>query len=235
VRHACPPDQRKEPLERLIGKGQAMARIKLCHARGKQIEHRALCIAEGTESARDFLHFLDVDGIARYALVPQRQVRNAQGAALSIDGRGNQAFDGPPFQHGARGDLCRGLPVNPLDQFKPAIDDSLGIFGPDRADIGRIHQPQFAWGERNHIGMGAASIRPTSARKSLFDRAVSARIRAIWVSASLASNTQTCADPAGATCGSATAAQRQRTARTARAERQAERAAGALGRQHGLV
>ena len=51
--------------------------------------------------------------------------------------------------------------------------------------------------------MGAASISPTSAQKSLRARAVSTRSRASSVSLSLESNTHTCAAPIGATCGSA--------------------------------
>ncbi len=56
---------------------------------------------------------------------------------------------------------------------------------------------------RNHIGMGAASIRPTSAAKSPVARAAAARRRAISLWLSVKSNTHTSAAPPGETCGSA--------------------------------
>ena len=56
---------------------------------------------------------------------------------------------------------------------------------------------------RNHIGIGAASIRPTSAPKSSRARAASSRSRVNSASLSLKSNTQIRAAPPGDTAESA--------------------------------
>jgi hypothetical protein len=85
--------ERKEPLKRLIGKGQLTLGIELRDTRGQLVEHRALRLAERPERPALLFHVLDIDGIARDALLPERQVADAQRAPLTADGRLHYPLD----------------------------------------------------------------------------------------------------------------------------------------------
>ena len=136
-------------LERLVGEHQLPLRIKLRHARRQLVQHRSLRLAEGAERARQFLHILDVDGITRDALWPQRQVRHAHHApsagALRVGNRGaDHAVGWRALGGGGQRDVAGAEPINALDQFCAGCNHFIAAGAAHRAHIGAVDQPQGA-------------------------------------------------------------------------------------------
>ena len=165
--------QRKQPPERTVGEGQALLGIEQRDADRELIEQRALGIAEGAELARDLLLLLDIDGIARDPLLPERQVRNAQGAPRAEDRGGDDPFRRVlALEAGAR-DIGGRAGAFRLEQLDLALHHLGRADRADGIDIGLVDELELQFGiaepHRHWRGLDQADKRgevPRGARGS---------------------------------------------------------------------